>query len=132
MTRLTHTAVAAALKQPTTVLASGLDLKTLTNPDLQKVAIELFKTIKDEDENRADLLSFLMDMDSVCAKYATKAPSDEAVEDFLEDVGNMSRKNRGDAAKPAKPGRGAARRPAAPPPEPENEEPGAEDLETLV
>lgn len=130
MTRLTHTAVAAALKQPATVLASGLDLKTLTNPDLQKVAIELFKTIKDEDEDRADLLSFLLDMDSVCAKYATKAPSDEAVEDFLQDVGNMSRKSQGEKPKA---GRGSVARRPAPPPEPEAEaDAGVEDLETLV
>ena len=87
---ITASALRITLAKPITELASGLRLKILTNPELQKVAFELFKTIKGDDENRGDMLEFLSKLDEVCGQFATEAPSDEAVDDFLEGVGDMA------------------------------------------
>lgn len=100
---ITASALRDTLAKPVEELASGLRLKILTNPELQKVAFELFKTIKGDDENRGDMLEFLSRLDAVCGEFATEAPSDEAVDDFLEGVGDMAGTGKRPAGKKRRP-----------------------------
>ena len=92
---VTASALRKTLNQPAVELAAGMNLKILTSPDLQKVVFDLYKTIKGDDENRGDILNFLLRMDELCAEFTPEAPDEEAVENFLEGVGDMAKQREG-------------------------------------
>lgn len=110
---ITASALRTAISAPMTELAAGLQLKVITNPELQKVMFELYKTLKADDENRGDFLKFLMEQDELCASYTSDAPDEEAVDALIEGVGGMADKPKG---------KGGKKKKSAPPPDEPDED----------